>query len=45
MALPKILDEIEPARVDKHLFVIAQAVKEIEDRIAPRFLGVVAGWK
>jgi hypothetical protein len=31
--------------VDKHLFVITQAVEEIEDRKALRSLGIVTGWK
>jgi hypothetical protein len=37
---PEILDEIPGAGVNEHLFVIAEAVEEIEDREPARFVGV-----
>ncbi len=43
--LPEIFDEIPAARGDKELFVAAEAMKEVKNRITPGFRGIVAGWK
>lgn len=43
--LPKILDEIPAAGSDEELFVAAQTMKEVKNRIAARFAGVVTWWK
>jgi hypothetical protein len=44
MALPKVLHEIETARMDEHLLVVTEAVKEIEGGIAAGLFRVVA-WR
>jgi hypothetical protein len=41
----EILDEVPAAGTEEHLFVVAEAVEEIEDGVAARFVGVEAGRK
>src|SRR5487761_525736 len=43
MLFPKIFDQIPSAGADEHLFVLAESVKKIEHRIAPRLAPVVTG--
>jgi hypothetical protein len=40
-----VFDYVPETGVDKELFVIAEAMEEIEDWKAERFVGVEGGWK
>src|SRR5215475_5830859 len=44
-SFPGIFHEIPAAGMNKHLFVVAESVKEIKNRKVARFIRIVAGWK
>src|SRR5579862_3115454 len=43
--VPEILDQVPAAGIEEDLLIFAEAVKEIEHRVAAGFIRIVARWK